>query len=57
MLSLKELIRCMHWTLYIWILAQPSGKHYGEAGFLSNDKANNNPLKNSREVKTKRELN
>lgn len=34
-----------------------NGKHYGEAGFLSNDKTNNNPLKTSSEVKNKWELN
>lgn len=34
-----------------------NGKHYGEAGFLSNDKTNNNPLKASSEVKNKWELN
>ena len=34
-----------------------TGKYYGEAGFLSNDNANKNPLKRSREERIKRELN
>lgn len=34
-----------------------NGKHYGEAGFLSNVRTNNNPLKTSSEVKIKWELN